>query len=130
MKLEHDEMPRSAQHGTDERGAERAGISSISVLFGRLMWFIIGPLVLIFVTYGIVTNGDGWLTGKNATYLVSVALMVWGRWVEQRSGCATLADGKPATWEHFRRYVRYMLPGAAVVWLAANVVGNHVLGGD
>lgn len=108
-------------------GSDQRGISSVSVLFGRLMWFIIGPIILLFATYGIGTRGDGWLTGKNATYLVTVALMVWGRWVEQRSGCATLADGKPATWEHFHRYVRYMLPIAGVLWLAANIVGNHVL---
>ena len=60
--------------------------------------------------------------------VIRVALMVWGRWIEQRSGGATLADGKPATWEHYH-YVRYFLPIAAVVWLIANVTGNHLLSG-
>jgi len=109
---------------------EVEGISSWSVLFGRLMWFMIGPAILMGTTYGIVTRGSGWVSGLNATYLITVALMVLGRWNEQRSGCATLADGKPATWEHYRRYVRYLLPIVGIVWLVANVVGNHVLRSD
>ena len=112
-----------------ERSArsEERGISSVPVLFGRLMWFIIGPAILMGTIYGIVTRGSGWVSGANVTYVVTVALMVLGRWKEQRSGCATLADGKPATWEHFHRYVSYLLPVAGVVWLGANILGNHIL---
>ena len=82
-----------------ERSArpEERGISSWSVLFGRLMWFMICPAILMGTVYGIVTRGSGWVSGANVTYVVTVALMVLGRWKEQRSGCATLADGKPAT---------------------------------
>jgi hypothetical protein len=94
---------------------EDRGISSVSVLFGRIMWFIIGPAALMGVTYGIVTSGSGWLTALDVTFAVVVALMVWGRWHEQRSGVAMTAEGKPATWDHFHRYVRVLMPLAAGV---------------
>jgi hypothetical protein len=35
--------------------------------------------------------------------------------------------GEPATVQHFKRYVRTLLPLAVGVWAAANVVGNHLL---
>jgi|GEM_PF-7108197 len=54
--------------------------------------------------------------------------MILGRWVEFRSGTATTATGEPATVEHARRYTRVVVPTAACVWIAANVLGNHVLG--
>jgi hypothetical protein len=65
------------------------------------MWFMLGPATLVGITYGIVNGGSGWLTGLDAAYLVVIALMVSGRWYEQRSGMAMTAEGKPATWETF-----------------------------
>jgi hypothetical protein len=108
---------------------EERGISSVSVLLGRLMWFIIGPFVLMGITYGIVTRGSEWLSGPKVAYVVFVVLMVWGRWYEQRSGVATTAQGKPATWEHHRRYVRVLSPVATVTFVLANILGNHILSG-
>jgi hypothetical protein len=103
------------------------GISSVSVLFGRLMWFMIGPGILFGIAYAIVTQGTGWLTGLDASFFAIVVLMVWGRGLEQRSGVATTAEGKPANWDHFRRYIRFLLPIAAAVWITANALGNHIL---
>lgn len=100
-------------------------VSSGVVLLGRLMWIILGPMLSVFITYGIVTR-EGWFTTWDAAFVV-VVLMVGGRWVEQRSGSATTATGEPATVGHFKRYVRVLLPLAAGVWVAANVLGNHIL---
>ena len=102
-------------------------LTSITALLGRLMWFFIGPAALIFITYGIVKGGTGWLTALDAAFFVVVALMIGGRWREQRSGSAITADGRPATWQHFRRYVLAVLPAAVAIWVAANVLGNHLL---
>jgi len=33
----------------------------------------------------------------------------------------------PATMEHFKRYVMVLLPAAAVLWIAAKAIGNHLL---
>lgn len=101
-------------------------VSSVVVLFGRLMWVILGPVLLLLITYAIVAPA-GWFTRMDATFGLVVALMVGGRWVEQRSGAAMTSTGQPATVEHFRRYVRVLLPLAAGVWVAANVLGNHIL---
>ena len=113
---------REAGPANDQRG-----ISSASVLVSRLLWFLIGPAALLVTTFGIVTAGSGWLTVLDAAFVVIVALMIWGRWKEQRSGRATLTTGDPATWEHFRRYVRALVGVALGIWVTANVVGNHVL---
>ncbi|MBI3465264.1 MAG: hypothetical protein HY000_19735 [Planctomycetes bacterium] len=101
-------------------------LTRVGPLLGRLMWLAIGPLVLGFATYGIVKGGAGWLTALDLSFFVVVALMVWGRCVEQRSGSAITADGKPATWDHVRRYSQRLIVAAVTVWLAANILG-HVL---
>jgi hypothetical protein len=106
---------------------EQRPTASFTVLFGRLLWFIGGPMVLFMLSAEILRGGTGWLTVLDLAYLAVTALMIWGRWVEQRSGNAKLATGEPATWAHFRRYVTYLVPIAAAFWVAANGVGNHVL---
>jgi len=42
-------------------------------------------------------------------------------------GHGTDAYGNPATTAAFGPFVRTMVPLAAVGWIAANVLGNHVL---
>lgn len=95
-------------------------------LLGRLMWMALGPILSVVMLHAIVTRG-GWLTVFDAVFAVVVALMVLGRWAEQRSGAAMTATGEPAGEGHFSRYVRVLLPLAIGVWLAANVLGNHIL---
>lgn len=103
-------------------------ISSLWVLGARLMWVILGPLALLAITYGIVSSGAGWLTVLDAAFAMVAILMLLGRWIEQRSGSATTITGEPATPVQLKRYARFLIPGAAVVWVLANTLGNHVLG--
>lgn len=116
-------MKTKPQPGNEVRGGE---VSGGAVFLGRLMWMVLGPVLSFFIAYAIV-NREGWFTTWDAAFGAVVALMVGGRWVEQRSGSAMTATGEPATVEHFRRYVRVLLPLAAGVWVAMNVLGNHVL---
>ncbi len=117
-------MEQSSQHGAEVRPGEvRSGV----VLLSRLMWMFFGPMLLCLTTYGIVASGSGWVTMRDAAFVIVAALMVGGRWWEHRSGAAMTATGEPATVEHFRRYVRVLLPLAAGIWAVANVLGNHVL---
>jgi len=102
-------------------------ITSVTVLGARITWVAWGPMVLAFTTLGIVSRGNGWLTGLDLFFAAVVGSMILGRWVEQRSGAATTLDGEPATPRHYTRYVRLLLSAALVVWIIANVLGNHIL---
>ncbi len=102
-------------------------ISSFAVLGARLTWVVVGPLALLGITYGIVARGGGWLTALDAAFGIVVALMLLGRWVEQRSGAATTVTGERATPDQFKRYCVRLTVFAAVVWTAANIAGNYVL---
>ena len=102
-------------------------ISSLGVLFARFFGALLGPMVLVLTTMSIVNSGSGWFTKLDALFACLVVLTVASRWVEQRSGSATTAKGEPATMQDFRRYVRSVLLIATLVWVAANLLGNHVL---
>ena len=116
-------MERNSEPGTEVRAGEA---SSGVVLLGRLMWMVLGPMLLLVITYAIVTS-EGWFTISDAAFAVVIGLMLGGRSIEQRSGTAMTATGEPATIEHFERYVKILLPVAAVVWVVANVMGNLIL---
>lgn len=103
-------------------------ISSAFVLGARLTWMGLGPIALVFATFAIVAGGTGWLTALDGFYGIVVGLMLLGRWVEFRSGAATTVTGAPATDSHFRRYLAGLPLVAVGVWIAANTLGNHVLG--
>ena len=102
-------------------------ITSVTVLGARISWVFAGPAALGLVTLAIASRGNGWLTAFDAIFAIVVAWMLAGRWVEQRSGVATLMNGEPATVHDFRRYVAVLLSVAGTIWVAANVLGNHLL---
>lgn len=120
MRSEHDPTP-------DPTAPRPPEITSVGVLGARLMWVIVGPLVLLAITYGIVIRGSGWMTALDAAFGLVVILMLLGRWVEQRSGQATNLSGEPARPEQFRRYVLILPMFAVAVWVIANALGNHIL---
>jgi hypothetical protein len=97
------------------------------VLGARLTWIMLGPLALLGITWGIVSQGTGWFTGLDAAFGIVVVLMLLGRWVEHRSGTGTTLTGEPTTPEQFKRYITVLPPLAVAGWIVANVVGNYVL---
>jgi hypothetical protein len=106
----------------------RAGeIRSFSVLGARLTWIMFGPVAAVMLLVEIVSHGTGWFTRLDAAFGGVVGLMILGRWVEQRSGCATTSTGEPATLEQCKRYTVLVLLGGAAAWVAANVLGNYLL---
>ena len=102
-------------------------ISSLGVLFATVFGSLLGPMFLVLTAMSIVNSGSGWFTKLDAIFAGLLTLMVACRWVEQRSGSATTAKGEPATMQDFRRYVRSVLLIATLIWVAANLLGNHVL---
>ncbi len=109
----------------DQGKASRSGGAG-TVLY-RLMWIFIGPLSLAIIAYRTVKQGDGWLTPRDVAWVIILALMIGARWLEVRSGAGETAAGEPATMAHFKRYATVLVPVTAVLWIAAKIVGNHVL---
>ncbi len=102
-------------------------VNSIGLVFARIVWMLLGPLLLLVLLYWTISTGRGWLTPWDGVYWVVVLAMVGCRWLEINSGTAMTATGEPATRAHLRRYVEILLPVAAAAWIIANAVGNHVL---
>jgi hypothetical protein len=102
-------------------------ISSLSALFGRVFWMMVGPLSLVLLTFAIVQIGSGWLTWADCLYLAVLGGMVLARWQEFRRGSPRTTDGRPATRGDLRHYVQTAVPVGVGIWVAANVVGNYVL---
>jgi hypothetical protein len=108
---------------------ERPSLNSMTVLFLRVGWIMVGPFAMALTLYGIATVGRGWATALDGLFFVFLAMTIGCRWLEMRSGHATDGYGQPATWEQFWRYVSVLVPLAAVAWAVANLLGNHFLNG-
>jgi len=96
-------------------------------LLCRLMWMFIGPLSLGIIIYQTIARRDGWFVFRDVVFAAALALMIGARWLEVRSGAGETATGEPATMEHFRRYAAVLLPVTVVLWVAAKIIGNHML---
>lgn len=105
-------------------GKKPGEITSFGVLGARLTWLAVGPIALLGIAWGIVTRGKSWFTGLDVAFAAVVGLMILGRWVEQRSGAATTLTGEAATLRQCKRYAAVLLVVAAVVWVAANLLGK------
>jgi hypothetical protein len=101
----------------------------MSVLFGRFLWMMLGPCLLVMLAVSILTAGSGWLTGLDVLYFIVLAFTLLGRWWEFRGGNPLTSTGEPATMDHLRRYCVVMSSVAVGLWILANLVGNHWLPG-
>jgi len=117
------------EHVEADHEAERPVVTRMTPLAARMLWFFFGPMVLMLTLWGILYQGSGWITVLDAIYLLAVVAMIGARWVEQHSGQAMTGTGEPSTWRDFRRYAYALLPLTAGAWFAANLVGNHLIGG-
>lgn len=117
------ESPRVASHEPDHKSVH----NTLAALLTRVTWVLAGPMAL-FVTLCIIGDpGSGWLAVPDAVYFAIVGLIVWCRWVEQRSGRGATIYGEPTTWDDFNRYLKALLPLALGAWVVANLLGNHIL---
>ena len=72
-------------------------VTSIPLLVAHFTWYLLGPLILFLVrVMGIVRAGNR-LGSRRWTlvFFVGVAVTVFGRWVEQRSGQGVTMSGEP-----------------------------------
>ncbi len=108
---------------------EPVAVTSIAVLGTHIFWMALGPLLLLFALWGIVSSGSGWATVLDIVFFVVAGLMICSRWLDQRSGQGTTSAGDRSTWKDFRRYAWSLSIAAVSAWIAANLLGNHILNG-
>ena len=71
--------------------------------------------------------GTGWHTGADIVYWIALLGMILGRWVEYLGGNPRNGMGEPGTVAELRRYVLVAASVGPVLWVALNVLSNHVL---
>lgn len=103
--------------------AEEHPVTSIKILAVHLIWFLLGPISLFISILGIVSAGANWLSVRDIVFCGIVALMIFARWADQKSGQGTTSEGKPSTWEDFQRYVVILSVFAVGAWLMAKAFG-------
>jgi hypothetical protein len=99
----------------------------LSAVFGRLFWMMVGPLGLVLTTYFIVTSGTGWTTTADLIYFIILGGMILGKWLEFRGGSPLTSTGERATAADLRRFILMVVTAGPVVWVIANILGNHLL---
>jgi hypothetical protein len=101
--------------------------TSLSAVFGRLLWMMVGPLGLVLTIYFIVTSGTGWTTTADFLYFILLGGMIIGKWLEFRGGSPETSTGEIATAADLRRYILMVVIAGPAVWVVANILGNYVL---
>jgi hypothetical protein len=100
---------------------------TISEMFSRGFWMMLGPLLLVPFAIKIIEYGNGWLTPFDFIFVGTLIAMILARGFEFYKGHPRTAEGAPATQQHFWRYVLWVGILGSVAWIVANLVGNYVL---
>ncbi|HEY0982864.1 MULTISPECIES: hypothetical protein [unclassified Schlesneria] len=101
-------------------------ITSLWVLTGRVAWLFAGPVVLGFLVMSMLQRRDGWIAGTDLAFLIILAVTVGARWLTYNAGDTSNSNGEPTTEAQLRTYSFSFLTGGVVVWILANIVGNHL----
>ena len=102
-------------------------VTSLTIVLGRLFWMMIGPLALMLTIYFIVSSGTGWRTFADLLYFIILGGMILGKWLEFRGGNPQTSTGEPASPADLGRYIIMAVTIGPIVWVLANLVGNHLL---
>jgi hypothetical protein len=102
---------------------------TIPEMASRGFWMMIGPMLLVPLTFKVIEHGNGWLTTIDFVFLGTLAAMVLARGFEFYKGHPLTVEGQPATTKHFQRFVMLVAGAGLGVWVMANVVGNYVIPG-
>lgn len=94
------------------------------IVLPRLVWVALGPVALLMSGATLLMNGGGWLSLSSLAFLVTIPVMIAGRFIEQNSGFGQDSTGAPATWAGFRSYVLIMVPALVGVWTVLNVISG------
>jgi hypothetical protein len=102
-------------------------IASFSVLLSRVAWCFGGPVALAFLTLKIAFSQDGWGSPSDVAFPLVLAATIAARWISFRNGDRLNTFGEVTTLNQLRRYSVVFLCAGVVVWIATNMLANHVL---
>ena len=92
----------------ERRSVPPEEVTSGSALVGRLIWAILGPTLMLGLLAPI-SKEPRWMGWWEVTYLINLLLMIWGRYLEQKSGTGSTLSGGASTWSDFRKYAAKVL---------------------
>lgn len=115
-------MSKNAQQAAETEDQQTAG-----GCFVRLVWMLLGNVLLAAVTMAIGKGGRS-LSLADAAFWCLVAGMIALRYVDVKRLHGQTAMGKPATFADWRRYSIVLAAGAFVCWIIAHLVARSGTG--
>jgi hypothetical protein len=100
---------------------------SMTVLFCRILWSLLGPLFLLFAAAVIVQSGGGWFTSHDLLFAVILLATILCRCADYRYGKRTNSAGEPVAILDLRHYTFAWALAGGAVWVIANLIGNHAM---
>jgi hypothetical protein len=91
---------------------------------GRVIWVVLGPMIMALTTSHIVLNGTGWHTPADYVFFAILGVMILGRWFEVLGRVPLTSVDEPATRRDFFRYAAVVLVAGLTIWIFANTLGN------
>ncbi|MCI0681008.1 MAG: hypothetical protein L0Y71_02800 [Gemmataceae bacterium] len=98
-----------------------------SSVLARVVWLMVGPMLLLVLALVVIKTGNGWFTVADMAFLAVLAVTILARWWEFRGGAAKTSTGEAATPAHLRRFVVGALVVGLAGWAVANYLANHWL---
>ncbi len=86
----------------------------------RLLWMFVGNAALGISAIQIAKSHDGFLSLWDLVFWLIAPGLVALRYVDITRFKGTTAVGTPATLDHWKRYVKMLIPAAIVIWAAAH----------
>ena len=88
--------------------------------FLRLVWMMIGNLILLFCAITIAQSQSSLLGVADVFYWATVGCVLAARYVDIRYLKGLTTDGDPASMVHWRRYAVLLGVAATVLWFAVH----------
>ena len=99
----------------------------MTVLLCRILWSLLGPMLLMFAAATIVQSGSGWFTADDLLFAVILLGTILCRWADFRYGERTDSYGQPVTVSDLRRYTRIWAMAGVAIWAGANLIGRYLV---
>lgn len=93
--------------------------------FLRLIWMIVGNIVLVLTARAIWVNRDSAFSWLDPFFWALVAALAAIRYWDMKKFGGQTATGKPVSPDLYRKYLYILIGVAAVLWVAAHLLRNR-----